>query len=122
MKVVSLFISFIFHPIFMALYAYLIYFNTDTYTNRILYLFSPGFFKLFFLFLFSMAVFFPLTTIIIMKRTGWISSYHIPERKERLPILVFTMIYYTMTYFFFRSWLIIFYFFIIKPIFYFRYS
>ena len=41
MKVVSLFISFIFHPIFIVLYAYLIYFNTDTYTNRILYLFSP---------------------------------------------------------------------------------
>ena len=104
MKVVSQFISFIFHPIFIVLYAYLIYFNTDTYTNRILYLFSPGFFKLFFLFLFSMAVFFPLTTIIIMKRTGWISSYHIPERKERLPVLVFTMIYYGMTYFIFRSW------------------
>ena len=100
MKVVSQFISFIFHPIFIVLYAYLIYFNTDTYTNRILYYsvldFQP--------FLFSMAVFFPLTTILIMKRTGWISSYHIPERKERLPVLVFTMIYYGMTYFIFRSW------------------
>lgn len=104
MKVFSQFISFIFHPIFIVLYAYLIYFNTDTYTNRILYLFSPEFFKLFLLFLFSMAVFFPLTTIVIMKRTGWISSYRIPERKERLPVLVFTMIYYGMTYFIFRSW------------------
>ena len=104
MKIVSQLISFIFHPIFIVLYAYFIYFNTDTYTNRILYLFSPGFFKLFLLFLFSMAVFFPLTTIIIMKRTGWISSYDIPERKERLPVLVFTMIYYVMTYYIFRSW------------------
>ena len=51
-----------------------------------------------------MAVFFPLITIIIMKRTGWISSYDIPERKERLPVLVFTMIYYVMTYYIFRSW------------------
>ena len=72
--------------------------------GSILYLFSPGFFKLFLLFLFSMAVFFPLTTIIIMKRTGWISSYHIPNRKERLPVLIFTMVYYGMTYIIFRSW------------------
>ena len=52
MKVVSN-LFFYFHPIFIVCIRILIYFNTDTYTNRILYLFSPGFFKLFLLFLFQ---------------------------------------------------------------------
>jgi len=39
-----------------------------------------------------------------MYKTNWISSYQIPIRKERLPVLVFVMIYYIMTYVIFRSW------------------
>ena len=104
MKLFSNTISFLYHPVFMVIYAYLIYFNMDTYVNRILYLFSPNFYWLFFFFLLSMAVVFPLITMVIMHKTNWISSYQIPIRKERLPVLVFVMIYYIMTYVIFRSW------------------
>jgi|TARA_B110000305_G_C19378702_1_gene608375 membrane-associated phospholipid phosphatase len=104
MKLFSKAISIIFHPIFTAIYSYLIYFNIQNIYNQMLFLAAPKIYWALLFFLFLMAAFFPLITIYIMYRNKSISSISIPIRKERLPVLILISIYYLMTYYIFRYW------------------
>tara|TARA_B100001057_G_scaffold206596_1_gene207351 strand:+ start:687 stop:1262 length:576 start_codon:yes stop_codon:yes gene_type:complete len=72
--------------------------------NQMLFLAAPKIYFPLFSFLFLMAVFFPLLTVYIMYKNKFISSISIPKRKERIPILVLVIIYYSMTYYIFRYW------------------
>ncbi|MDG1690312.1 MAG: hypothetical protein P8I02_06025 [Flavobacteriales bacterium] len=104
MTIFSKAIAIIFHPVFTAIYSYLIYFNIQNIYNQMLFLAAPEIYWALLFFLFLMVVFFPLVTIYIMYRNKTISSMSIPIRKERLPVLILISIYYLMTYYIFRYW------------------
>ena len=97
-------ISFITHPIFIVIYSFIIYFKMDTFYNEMLFLAAPNVYWLLLGFLLMMVVFFPILTLFIMHRNKTISSFSIPNRKERLPVLFFIITYYAMTYYIFRHW------------------
>ena len=69
-----------------------------------LFIAAPNVYWLLLSFLFMMGVLFPLLTIYIMHKNKIISSYSMPIKNERLPVLFFVIIYYTMTYYIFRHW------------------
>ena len=69
-----------------------------------LFIAAPKIYWLLLVFILMMAVCFPLLTMFIMFKNKIISSYSINERKERIPMLFFVIIYYSMTYYIFRHW------------------
>ena len=103
-KIISQGIAIIFHPFFIVLYSYLIYFNTNSIYNQMLYLAAPKIYWPLFSFIGLMAVFFPLLTLYIMYKNKVVSSISIPNRTERIPVLILVLIYYSMTYYIFRYW------------------
>ena len=104
MRIFSHFISVLIHPVFIVVYSFLIYFEIDSFYNKMLFIAAPKIYWLLFVFILMMAVCFPLLTMFIMFKNKIISSYSINERKERIPILFFVIIYYSMTYYIFRHW------------------
>ena len=46
-----------------------------------------------------MGVVFPLTSMLLLRRAGLISSLEMPHRQERIAPFVMTLIYYSMTYY-----------------------
>ncbi|MAJ05504.1 MAG: hypothetical protein CL827_01420, partial [Crocinitomicaceae bacterium] len=103
-KSISQLIALIFHPVFIVLYSYLIYFNINSIYNQMLYLAAPKIYWPLFSFLGLMVVFFPLLTIYIMYKNKVVSSLAIPKREERIPVLILVIIYYSMAYYIFRYW------------------
>ena len=103
-KSISQIIALIFHPVFIVLYSYLIYFNINSIYNQMLYLAAPKIYWPLFSFLGLMVVFFPLLTIYIMYKNKVVSSLAIPKREERIPVLILVIIYYSMAYYIFRYW------------------
>ena len=101
-KSISQFIALIFHPVFIVLYSYLIYFNINSIYNQMLYLAAPKYIGPF-SFLGLMVIFFPFLTIYIMYKNKVVSSLAIPKREERIPVLILVIIYYSMVYIF-RYW------------------
>ena len=97
-------ISIITHPIFIVIYSFLIYFEMDTFLNKMLMIAAPNTYWLLFSFLTMMVVLFPLISIYLMYKNKVITSYSMPYRKERLPVLFFMITYYSMTYYIFRNW------------------
>ncbi len=97
-------ISIITHPIFIVIYSFLIYFEMDTFLNKMLMIAAPNTYWLLFSFLIMMVVLFPLISIYLMYKNKVITTYSMPNRKERLPVLFFMITYYSMTYYIFRNW------------------
>ena len=104
MRQFSQFISILSHPIFVVIYSFLIYFKMDNFYNQMLFIAAPNVYWLLLSFLLMMGVLFPLLTIYMMYKNRIISSYSMPNKKERLPALFFVIIYYAMTYYIFRHW------------------
>lgn len=81
-------ISIILHPILMPLYA----------VSVLLFSTYIGFFltpkgKLFVILVVGVfSLLLPLLFITVMRTLGWISSFHLASRKERIPILLFTIL------------------------------
>ena len=97
-------LSFIFHPIFIIAYSFCFYFNIDCFYNHLINISAPNLYWALFTFLLMMGIVFPSITMIIMYRSKIISSFSIPIRKERIPILLLVIIYYSMIYYIFRHW------------------
>tara|TARA_Y100000385_G_scaffold69835_1_gene70028 strand:+ start:48 stop:623 length:576 start_codon:yes stop_codon:yes gene_type:complete len=76
----------------------------DTFFNQMLMIAAPKVYWLLLAFLLMMVVVFPFISLFIMSKNKIISSYSIPKRKERLPVLFFMITYYSMTYYIFRHW------------------
>jgi len=104
MRIFSHFISVLIHPVFIVVYSFLIYFEIDSFYNKMLFIAAPKIYWLLLVFILMMAVCFPLLTMFIMFKNKIISSYSIKDRKERIPMLFFVIIYYLMTYYIFRHW------------------
>ena len=97
-------ISILTHPIFIIIYSFFIYFKMDTFFNQMLMVAAPKVYWLLLSFLLMMVVLFPFISLFIMSKNKIISSYSLPNRKERLPVLFFMVTYYLMTYYIFRHW------------------
>ena len=104
MRIFSNLISLIFHPVFIVIYSYIIYFNIQNIYNQMLFLAAPDIYWALLGFLSLMAVIFPLVTVFVMYKNKTISSISMPKRKERLPVLILIGIYYLMTYYIFQYW------------------
>lgn len=76
----------------------------DNFYNQMLFIAAPNVYWVLLSFLLMMGFLFPLLTIYIMNKNNIISSYSMPNKKERLPVLFFVIIYYSMTYYIFRHW------------------
>lgn len=96
----ALFISVIFHPLLLPTYAFLfidwtypyLFFNLDVINKA--RLFTTIFINTFI---------FPMIALVLMKKLGFISSFHLPERKERIIPYIAIMAFYFWTYMVVRS-------------------
>jgi hypothetical protein len=104
MQLLARVLSFIFHPIFIISYSFCFYFNIKCFYNYLIEESAPNSYWIFLTLLFIMGVFFPLVSMLIMYRSKIISSFSIPVRKQRIPILLLVIVYYSMTYYVFRHW------------------
>ncbi len=104
MKLISHALSVILHPVFIPLYGIVLYTNIGhNRTLNLRLLESTDYFKLAISPILLFSVIFPLFSIMIMYRAKMITSFSIPDRKERLPVLLLSSIYYGITYYFIRS-------------------
>ena len=103
MRNVSLFFSFVFHPVFIPLYSVFFYFKIDNYQNRILSIDNKFLYVMFSLIL-IIGIVFPLISLLIMRKTRIISDFNLSNRNERIPVLVIVFLYYIMVYFMYRTW------------------
>lgn len=97
-------ISVIFQPLFLPIYAFLLYVSIDHYSTILIrseqasmhfnYILSLQV-------LLSVAI--PLGSIYVMYRSNIISSMHLPDRKERIPVFIITLFYYLLCYYFLRK-------------------
>jgi len=104
MQLIAKFLSFVFHPIFIIIYSFGFYFNIECFYNYLIQESAPDSYWVFLTLLVVMGVFFPIVSMLIMYRSKIITSFSIPNRKQRLPILILVVIYYSMTYYVFRHW------------------
>ncbi len=104
MQLLARFLSFIFHPIFILIYSFCFYFNIKCFYNYLIEESAPNSYWVFLTLLLIMGVFFPLISMLIMYRSKIISSFSIPIRTQRIPVLLLVIIYYSMTYYVFRHW------------------
>jgi membrane-associated phospholipid phosphatase len=103
MSTFSKFISILIHPIFIPLYAFFCYVNIGHFsilnlqnlTSNQLYVFS-GLIVFF-------TILFPITSILIMRKSNIISDYELSVRKERMPVLISSLIYLGVYYYLIRS-------------------
>lgn len=103
MRNVSLFFSFVFHPVFTPLYAVFFYFKIENYQNRILSLDNNLLYVMFSLMI-IIGIVFPFISLFIMRKTRMISDFTLTQRKERIPVLIIVILYYAMVYFMYRTW------------------
>ena len=102
-------VSILFHPIFIPLYSIYLYFFIDNYQNKLIKISDSSFLGALYTLMLLIGVLFPLLSVFIMYRTRIISSFTLPKRKERSPIIFIVFVYYVMAYFMYRSWNITYY-------------
>jgi len=97
-------ISVVFQPLFLPIYAFLLYVSIDHYTTLLIRSEEAS---LHYNYLLSLqvllAVIIPLGSLYVMYRSKIVSSMHLHERKERIPVFVITLFYYMLTYYFMRK-------------------
>ena len=49
-------------------------------------------------------IIFPLISLLIMRKTKFVSDFNLSQRKERIPVLIIVFIYYAMVYFMYKTW------------------
>jgi len=101
---VAQFISLVFQPLFIPVYAFYLYVQIK-HPSVILFQTEAGkpAYNYVFLVLITLAVLIPLVSMMVMLRSGIISSLKLPDRKERLPVIFLLFFYYGLTYFILRS-------------------
>lgn len=92
----ALFISYLFHPVFVPLYAMYIFFSSGNYqsSNQSSY----ELIKFMTIFAFLLTVLMPLISLIILVRNKFVSSYHLEIQKERTSPFLITAFYYSLFY------------------------
>jgi len=99
-KILSGFISFLFHPVFVTLYvmAFLIYLHPSAFAG-----FSPEERRRVLVVVGLNAVFYPILTVLLLKALGFIGSVQLHEQKDRIIPLIASGIFYFWTFTVFRE-------------------
>jgi membrane-associated phospholipid phosphatase len=104
MTIFSKVISVVFQPLFLPIYAFLLYITIDHHST---FLIRSEQASLQFNYILSiqilLAVIIPIGSLYVMYRSNIITSMSIPDRKERIPIFIITLFYYLLTYYFLRK-------------------
>ena len=104
MTLLSKVLSVVFQPLFLPIYAFLLYVIIDHHST---FLIRSEQASLQFNYILSiqilLAVIIPIGSLYVMYRSNIISSMSIPDRKERIPIFIITLFYYLLTYYFLRK-------------------
>ena len=104
MTIFSKVISVVFQPLFLPIYAFLLYVTIDHHST---FLIRSEQASLQFNYILSiqilLAVIIPIGSLYVMYRSSIITSMSIPDRKERIPIFIITLFYYLLTYYFLRK-------------------
>jgi len=104
MTLLSKVVSVVFQPLFLPIYAFLLYVTIDHHST---FLIRSEQASLQFNYILSiqilLAVIIPIGSLYVMYRSNIISSMSIPDRKERIPIFIITLFYYLLTYYFLRK-------------------
>lgn len=90
------FISALFLPLFMPLLALWLTIQFDPY---MVFFLSPAKTQMTLIVVGLATIVFPLINLVLLKKAGVITDYHLPNRKERLAPAVTTLIYFTLGYF-----------------------
>ncbi len=96
MRAVAKFLSVLLHPLFMPLYLVMLIFQIDP---HVAFFLAPEHRWIIFGMVALMTIAFPLTSTVLLLRTGIISSLQMPERGERIPPYLLTLIYYGMMWY-----------------------
>ena len=104
MTIFSKVISVVFQPLFLPIYAFLLYVTIEHHSTVLIrseqatvqfnYILSIQM---------LLAVIIPIGSLYVMYRSNIITSMSIPDRKERIPIFIITLFYYLLTYYFLRK-------------------
>ena len=104
MSLLSKVVSVVFQPLFLPIYAFLLYVTIDHHSTILIrseqtavqfnYILSVQI---------LLAVVIPIGSLFVMFRSNIITSLSLPDRKERIPVLVVTLFYYLLTYYFLRK-------------------
>ena len=104
MTLLSKVISVVFQPLFLPIYAFLLYVTID---HHSIFLIRSEQASLQFNYILSiqilLAVIIPIGSLYVMYRSNIITSMSLPDRKERIPVLIITLFYYLLTYYFLRK-------------------
>ena len=96
MRAVAKFLSVLLHPLFMPLYLVMLIFQIDP---HVAFFLAPEHRWIIFGMVALMTIAFPLTSTVLLLRTGIISSLEMPERSERVAPYILTLIYYGMMWY-----------------------
>ena len=104
MTLLSKAISIVFQPLFLPIYAFLLYVTIDHHST---FLIRSEQASLHFNYILSiqilLAVVIPIGSLYVMYRSKIITSMSLPDRKERIPVFIITLFYYLLTYYFLRK-------------------
>jgi len=104
MTLLSKVISVVFQPLFLPIYAFLLYVTIDHHST---FLIRSEQASTQFNYILSiqilLAVIIPIGSLYVMYRSNIITSMSLPDRKERIPVLIITLFYYLLTYYFLRK-------------------
>ncbi len=103
MSALSKFISIVIHPIFIPLYAFFCYMNIGHFSILNLQNLPSNTLYVFIGLIIFFTIVFPITSIIIMRRANIISDYELSIRKERMPVLISSIIYLSVYYYLIRN-------------------
>jgi len=103
MTTFSKIISIVIHPIFIPLYAFFCYMNIGHFSILNLQNLSLNQLYVFSGLIVFFTILFPITSILIMRKSNIISDYELSVRKERMPVLISSLIYLGVYYYLIRS-------------------
>ncbi len=102
MRTVSQVLSVLLHPLWMPTLTIVLCFGIDPYMS---YGFTREGLLMVYGMVFAMTAVFPLTSVLLLRRTGLVQDMTMPTRQERIPAYLSTLVYYGMCYYLLRTWL-----------------
>ena len=100
MRTGSQILSVLLHPLWMPTLTIVLCFAIDPYMS---YGFTKEGLLMVYGMVFAMTALFPLTSILLMRRTGLVHDMTMPTRQERIPAYLSTLVYYGMCYYLLRT-------------------
>jgi membrane-associated phospholipid phosphatase len=103
MRVMATVISVIFHPIFIPLYAFICFMQIDHFSTLNIRHLQLSQLTTLVGILVTLTILFPIFNMRIMKRAQLIKDYHMADRKDRMPVLVSSLVYLVVFYFLIKN-------------------